>query len=265
MKEGNIEKEVRPHEARIGLFGCGNIGHIIAKHKVGVKIVAVFDKCTGRAEELAAGVGANPYVDFQHFIQDEFDVVVEAASVDAVRDYGELILKEGKDLIIMSVGALADASLKQKLVAIARSNGRKIRIPTGALFGLDNLKIGKISKIEKLTLRSTKKPASFGVETNERTLLFSGTDDKCIKLYPRNANIAVALSLAAEREVDVELWADPDAVHNTHEVLIAGEFGETAITVNNVPSPDNPATSYLAALSILALLKDLTEPMVIGT
>ncbi|MEA2079487.1 MAG: aspartate dehydrogenase, partial [Pseudomonadota bacterium] len=43
------------------------------------------------------------------------------------------------------------------------------------------------------------------------------------------------------------------------------DFGEAAITVQNVSSPDNPATSYLAALSILALLDDLDRPLLIGT
>ena len=42
-------------------------------------------------------------------------------------------------------------------------------------------------------------------------------------------------------------------------------FGETYIRVTNVPSPDNPATSYLAALSILSLLKNIDSPFVIGT
>ncbi|HWQ64203.1 MAG TPA: aspartate dehydrogenase, partial [Methanospirillum sp.] len=32
----------------------------------------------------------------------------------------------------------------------------------------------------------------------------------------------------------------------------------------NLPSPDNPATSYLAALSVLSLLKNIDNPLVIG-
>jgi predicted dinucleotide-utilizing enzyme len=34
--------------------------------------------------------------------------------------------------------------------------------------------------------------------------------------------------------------------------------------VSNLPSPDNPATSYLAALSILSLLNQMDDPLVIG-
>jgi predicted dinucleotide-utilizing enzyme len=48
-------------------------------------------------------------------------------------------------------------------------------------------------------------------------------------------------------------------------VFVEGDFGETYIKVTNVPSPDNPATSYLAALSILSLLNDLSDPIIVGT
>jgi predicted dinucleotide-utilizing enzyme len=49
-----------------------------------------------------------------------------------------------------------------------------------------------------------------------------------------------------------------------HEIFFEGEFGEIYARIRNVPSPDNPATSYLAALSILSLLRNLDSPLVIG-
>ena len=114
-------------------------------------------------------------------------------------------------------------------------------------------------------LRTTKHPAAFGLQTQERTLLFEGSAEECIKHYPRNVNVAVALSLAAETPVAVQLWADPGVTRNTHEIHIAGAFGETTISTQNLPSPDNPSTSYLAALSIITLLKNLDRSLVVGT
>ncbi|MCJ7794380.1 MAG: DUF108 domain-containing protein, partial [Methanoregulaceae archaeon] len=67
------------------------------------------------------------------------------------------------------------------------------------------------------------------------------------------------------RDVDVELWVDPAVDRNVHEVIMEGDFGEADIRVTNLPSPDNPATSYLAALSILSLLKGLEDPIIVGT
>ncbi len=62
----------------------------------------------------------------------------------------------------------------------------------------------------------------------------------------------------------MELWADPAEDRNMHEIFFEGEFGEIYARIRNVPSPDNPATSYLAALSILSLLRNLDSPLVIG-
>lgn len=249
----------------IGLIGCGNIGHIIAQHADGIRIVALFDKFFDRAKELEKITGARAHEHFDSFLGEAFDIVVEAASVNAVQHYAREVLDHDKDLVIMSVGALADAGFRDDLRAAARRKGKRIYIPSGAIFGLDNLKVGRISPITKLLLRTVKSPESLGIEARERRLIFSGKAHECIKAFPKNVNVSVALSIAAGRDVDVELWVDPAVDRNVHEVIMEGDFGETFIRVTNVPSPDNPATSYLAALSILSLLKDLEDPIVVGT
>ena len=250
---------------RVGLLGCGNIGGIIAHHPPAVRFAATCDYLPQRADKVAARLGAQSYSRFEEFIAADFDLVVEAASVQALRDHGEAILSAGKDLIALSVGALAVSDLRDRMRALARERGRRIRIPSGALFGLDNLKIGRISRLDELVLRTTKPPRSIDPTLTKRTLLFRGSARDCIRHYPKNVNVAVALSLAANKEVEVELWADPAVTQNTHEVLARGEFGDLTLRVANVPCPDNPATSYLAALSVLTLLEDLDEPLAVGT
>jgi aspartate dehydrogenase len=250
---------------RIGLLGCGNIGHIIAQHAQGFRIVALFDKYYERAQDLEQVTGARAFREFESFISGDFDLVVEAASVSAVSAYASLILTHKKDLVIMSVGALADQDFREKLRGLARMNACRIFIPSGAIFGLDNLKVGRISPLKKLLLRTVKSPASLGIEAPKRRLIFSGKARECIKAFPKNVNVSVAMSLAAGRDTDVELWVDPAVTSNVHEMVIEGDFGETCIRVTNVPSPDNPATSYLAALSILSLLNNLDDPIIVGT
>lgn len=249
----------------IGLLGCGNVGQIIAQHHDEIAITALYDSVYSHAERISAIAGAPAYRDFREFIAADFDIVVEAASVAAVRQYAEDIINSGKDLIILSVGALADDAFREHLAEIARLAGRKIYVPSGAIIGLDNLKIGHISEISRLMLRTTKNPKSLGIKASRRMLIFEGKANDCIKKYPKNINVAVALELAAGREADVELWVDPDVDRNIHEVFVEGEFGEIYMKVKNLPSPDNPATSYLAALSILTLVKNLDNPIKIGT
>ncbi|MEN6609627.1 MAG: aspartate dehydrogenase [Methanoregulaceae archaeon] len=250
---------------RVGLLGCGNIGHIIAKHADSIKISALFDHVPEKAEELAKITGGTAYRDFSSFVAADVDLFLEAASVKAVKLYGREILTHKKDIVIMSVGALANKEFHDQLVAAARENGRKIHVPSGAVFGLDNLKIGQISSINKLLLKTTKSPASLGINADEKRLIFRGKANECIKAYPKNVNVSVALGLAAGRDADVELWVDPEIDRNIHEIMIEGDFGDTYIRVRNLPSPDNPATSYLAALSILSLLRNLEQTLVVGT
>jgi len=250
---------------RIGLIGCGNIGHIIAKYQDKFEILALFDIVPEKSRELAQVCGGVAYDDFGAFISAEFDIVVEAASVKAVRLFGERVLNHNKDLVIMSVGALSDKAFLASLTDSAKKNQRKIYIPSGAIMGLDNIKAGQITGIDRLLLRTTKSPGSLGLEANERRLVFSGKSNECIKEFPKNVNVSVALGLAAGTDADVELWVDPGVDRNIHEIFVEGEFGDAYIKVRNVPSPDNAATSYLAALSILTLLRNLENPLVIGT
>ena len=51
-------------------------------------------------------------------------------------------------------------------------------------------------------------------------------------------------------DTKVTLVADPHASGNTHKVNAAGAFGRFEISLENKPLPDNPKTSWLAALSV---------------
>ena len=218
-----------------------------------------------RALEIATLSGSRAYENFETFIAADMDIVVEAASISAVKVYAAAVLSGNKDLVIMSVGALADPAFREEIQNTAIKYGQKVHIPSGAIFGLDNLKIGRISKFKKLLLRTTKSPASLGIASDSRKMIFSGKANECIKAFPKNVNVSVAMSLAAGQDTDVELWVDPAVDRNVHELFVEGDFGETYVKVTNFPSPDNPATSYLAALSILSLLEDLNSPIVVGT
>lgn len=250
---------------RVGLLGCGNIGNLLVAHADGFSIAALYDLVPERARALAQRSEGIAYDSFDAFVGADVDLIVEAASNVAVRAHGEVVLASGKDLVVMSVGALGDRAFLARLRQIARETRHRIYIPSGAVMGLDNLKVGRIGGIDTVLLRTTKSPASLGLEVSERALVFRGRADECVQAYPKNVNVSVAIALASGQDVQVELWADPAVDRNIHEIIAEGPFGEANLQIRNVPSPDNPATSYLAALSILVLLRDLDEPIVVGT
>ncbi len=249
----------------IAILGCGNIGRIIARRAENVRIVGVFDQQKDRREALAAACAAKACASFDALMALRFDLLVEAASIDAVQAYAPQALESGRDMIVLSVGALADGAFRERLEQLAQKNHARLLIPSGALIGLDNLKVGRICRLERLLLRTTKPPAALDVQVERPTCLFRGAASESIKRFPRNVNVAISLSLAAGRECEVEIWADPEATGNRHEVLVDGEFGHAELRIDNVPSPDNPRTSYLAALSVLALLDDADRPLHVGT
>ncbi|GAB4357352.1 MAG: aspartate dehydrogenase [Gammaproteobacteria bacterium] len=250
---------------RVGILGCGNIAEFIAAEYDAGDIVAFYGRHPERCQKLAAKVGATVCGSVEEFLESDFDYLVEAASPQAVREHLLPALRAGKHAIVLSVAAFADADFYQSVAREATKLERIVRIPSGALFGLDNLKVGQVSEIRLLKLRTTKPPASLGVEVRERTCLFRGGAFACSQAYPRNVNVAVAVALAGGREPEMELWADPDAERIEHLLILEGAFGRAEIRVHNEPSPHNPRTSYLAALSILALLRGETEAVRIGT
>jgi aspartate dehydrogenase len=65
--------------------------------------------------------------------------------------------------------------------------------------------------------------------------------------------------------MQVEIWADPTVERNTHTLHIESDAARVEVTVANYPSVDNPATSRIAALSMLATLINLKNPMSVGT
>lgn len=266
---------------RVGLIGCGAIGSLIARALpgLGFQLRAVFDLDRQRARRLLAEATAAEIADdIDEFLQRRVDLVVEAASHKAVRDYGERVL-EVADLMIMSTAAFAVyPGLHRRLEERARELGRKIYLPSGAIVGLDGVKAAK-GQIEEVVLTTTKSPASIeqteyltqkGIildELRERTVLFSGPASEGAKLFPKNLNVLSTLALAGlglER-TEVRLVADPRAEHNTHELTVKGEFGEFTTRAVNLPSAENPRTSYLAALSAIAVLRRIKEPFQIGT
>jgi aspartate dehydrogenase len=252
---------------RIGLLGCGNIAGIIAAHSEGIiEIVACYDRDEARMEDFSRRTGAVACPDPDSLLAKDYRVLVEAASVQAVSDHLLQILESGKDTVVLSVGALTDEAFLERARERARDRGVTVRVPSGAVFGLDNLKVAQLGGLEKLVLRTTKPPGSLGLEgVTEPQCLFRGAASDAVRQFPRNINISAAMGLAANTEPTVELWADPAAEVNRHEIEAEGDFGKVSIRCDNLPSPDNPATSYLAALSALALLKGLDDPVKVGT
>lgn len=252
----------------LGIIGCGAIGSDVAMaadNMEEIDRIYLYDIKEEKAEELAEKVKKGVVKNFHDFVE-ETDIVFEAASQEAVRQYAEQVIEKGKDLIIMSIGSLLDSNLLERLKSKAREKKCKIYLPSGAVCGIDGIKAAKADVVDEVTLVTTKSPASLGKQLEKRTILFDGVARDAIKKFPKNINVAACLSLAGIGfdKTKVKIVADPVVKYNSHKILAHGKFGRLRAEVENLPNPSNPSSSYLASLSAIATLRRAIDPIQIG-
>lgn len=269
---------------KIGIIGCGFIGGQICKAiengAIDAELYAISDLSESRALKLAASLkNCNPACMKIEELLRNVDLVIESASQGAVRIVVPQALEAGKDVMVLSVGALADKELRDKLFRLAKQNNCHLYFPSGAVAGIDGINSASAAEIYSVTLTTRKPPVGFvgaphvkalGIKLEDlkkETLLFEGLASEAVKAFPANVNVAATISLAGigfER-TKVRVIADPTISRNMHEITVEGEFGKFLTRVENLPSPENPKTSYLAALSAISTLKKILSPIKIGT
>jgi len=252
----------------VGIIGCGAIANIIVNNFLskneGIDIRYFYDHDIEKAENLATIADGVALLDIDDLIS-KVDLILEAASPISVESYALKALSVGKDIIIMSVGALMNNELREKMVETASKNNAKIFAPSGAIVGLDGIKAASIGKLKKATLTTRKPPKSLGKDTDEEEILFEGKASEAVKMFPVNINVAAAFSIACNMDVDVKIIVDPKVDKNVHEITVVGDFGQFKTRTENLPCEVNPKTSMLAAYSAIKLLKGLKENFIMGT
>lgn len=259
---------------KVGLIGCGAIGSYVAKAiddgLVEVKLITVFDKDVSKAEALVRTLKrVKPKVarSIRDVLEESLDLVIEAASPEAVRSYIVELLQSGKSVIVLSSGALLDENLFRRIIEAARGSGAKVYVPSGAIGGLDALKAASLIGVEDVVLTTRKHPRALGINgISEAVVVFEGDAEEAVKRFPLNVNVAATLALVTGKRPRVRVIADPHVSENVHEIAAKGAFGEIKIEMRNKRMEENPKTSVIAALSVLQLLKQLSgDAVTLGT
>lgn len=194
--------------------------------------------------------------------------VVECAGHGGLAEHGAAALDAGADLLVVSVGALADPALFQRLTRAAERGRAKLLIVPGAVGGIDALAAARQGGLASVRYTSRKPPAAWkgtpgaGAVDLDRLaaphVLYEGPADEAARLYPQNANVAATIALAGVgfARTEVRLVADPAAPGNVHAIAAEGAFGAMALEFRGRPLPDNPKTSSLTAFSVLRALRN---------
>jgi aspartate dehydrogenase len=265
---------------QVGIVGLGTVGRslcqAIDQGEVKVQLVAVCTRDQERAKGFLRGLSQQPPLLPLDELVARSELVIEAATQEALQTIAPATLRQGKDLMVLSVGALLDHA---DWMELGRQTGSRIYVPSGAIVGLDGVKGAAIGQLSAVTMTTRKPPkalvgAPFVVEHHidldsftAPTLIFAGSAREACRGFPANVNISAALSLAgigADR-THICILVDPEGRRNVHDIEVVGEFGRFSIHLENEPSETNPRTGKLTYFSILAMLKTLTNPFSIGT
>ena len=264
---------------RVGLVGLGTIGQALAKAidrgEVAVQLTAVHSRNMEKAQVFAHTLNHVPEVVDLAGVIARCDLVIEAATQAALSALAPRVLEAGKDLMVLSVGALLD---HPEWPALAARHACRLYVPSGAIVGLDGLKGACVGRVDAVTITTRKPPQGLagapyveahGIDVyafTTETMIFEGSAREACQGFPANVNVAAALSLAGigPDRTHIRILVAPDTTRNMHDVEVEGEFGRLTTHIENVPT-DNPRTGKLSSLSALAMLKQLVSPCHYGT
>ena len=268
-------------ELKLGIAGLGAIGKAVA-HAVdaravpGLRLVAASARDRAKAQKTIESFRSPPQlVDFAA-LAEAADIVVECLPSQHFAAVAGPAIERGRIFVPLSVGALID---HMPLVERARETGARILVPTGALLGLDAVRAAAEGSIASVKIVTRKPPAGLagaplllarGIDLaglTEPLKVFEGSAREAIAGFPANVNVAVALSLAGvgPDATRAEIWADPGIARNTHTIVVKSNSADLTMTIENIPSEENPRTGKITALSVLALLRRLTAPLAVGS
>jgi aspartate dehydrogenase len=244
---------------RVGLIGAGAIG------------AAVLERLPERHEAVAVLVRSQRHpagvATLDELLAARPDVVVECAGQATVAEYVEPLLAAGIDVMVVSTGALADDGLRERLAGAAGRGGGALLVPAGAIGALDALGALRAGGVERVTYTSIKPPHAWRGTPAEQVAdlaalrgpveLFRGDPREAGRRFPKNANVAVAVALAAGsfERTTVVLVADPAVEENVGLVEAEGSLGSVRVEVRGPAAPGNPRTSAITAMSIVNALE----------
>jgi aspartate dehydrogenase len=262
-----VDEEANGICERIVVIGMGAMGKRVATalqtlDAASCKFCCLVPSTARETDLLKQTYGVEVFHDFDALIAWRPTVAVECAGHAAVRDTVTPLLAHGVDVILVSVGALASAALREQIDAAAKAGAARLTLVSGAIGGIDALHAARIGGLDFVRYTGRKPPrawlgspaeSQFDLLAIDRpTVIFEGSAGESARLYPKNANVTAAVALAGVGFDDtaVAMIADPGIDRNVHEVEAVGAFGHLSIRLENNPLPDNPRTSWLAAMSV---------------
>lgn len=260
-------------EVRVTLIGWGAIARSVFErvgHFPGGRITHVVVR-DSKVAETQSQLGTKAIA--SDTVPPDAQLVLECAGHTALTQHVLPALQRGVSCGVLSVGALSEAGLPERLEAAARHGQSQMHVLAGAMGGIDAMAAARTAGLTHVTYTGRKPPLGWRGSPAEQVVnletlqapavILDASAREAARLYPKNANVAATLSLAGLGldATRVRLIADPGISENIHEVHVQGTFGDMHLTMRGKPLPDNPKTSALTVLSAVRFLQNQTAPI----
>jgi aspartate dehydrogenase len=250
---------------RYGIVGFGRIGRRLAERLPGAVAILVRDS---RAKEMASRFG-NELVctNLDAFIDCKPDVAVECASPQALTDHGPTLLAAGVDVVPLSLAALADRDVEQRLMSAAKAGPGRLEIAPGGIGTLDLVAAAREEGLRRVVYRQLKSPAMWQLtpaarlanlaQVRQRQVFYKGSVRDVVKHLPDHVNSSVGIALAGLGldETEVELVADPMLLETAYELEVHAAPGTAMLRLGGREvTPGGDPADY-TAFSLMRLLR----------
>lgn len=256
---------------KLAFIGCGYLNEIVANawkdgYLPEYELIAVLGGDYNRAQAFGKRYGCKACADIHELMAEKPDYIAEAASVKAVRDYSEIVLNGGANLVVLSIGAFADHEFYEQVKKTAARNKRRVYIASGAVGGFDVLRTAALMSPITASISSQKAPGSLYysplykeglLDITEPEQVFRGTTKEAIAILPTHVNVAVATALASAgpENTIMNIEAVPGFQGDEYKIEIQGEEVRTELNIYS-------RTSKIAAWSVVSVLQNAVAPIV---
>lgn len=243
---------------KLALLGCGYLNQIVGdavKNGVlqGYDIVGIMGRNPEKVKEISEKYNCKPCTTIEELIALEPDFVAEAASNQAVLDYGERIVKSGASIVLLSTSVLLDSDFFARLEKAAAEKDVHIYLPGGLVGGLDLLHTASIMNPIEASLTSKTSEDFF-----KDFIYFDENETNDMEQYPNPNHTVTTTSYAHRGPNDVKVHVDlvPDFKGYDHTIQVKGP--ELEINVNVISE-----NRKFAAWSVIQILQNAIATVVI--
>lgn len=253
---------------RMAIIGNGTLAnHIIDVYNMGMleayELVAVLGRSDDKTDAAAFKGKCRSCRSIAELLEEEPWIVVEAASVQAVKEYALQVIDAGSHFASLSIGGFADDDFREQLTKAGEISGAKVYLSSGCIGGLDTLRTISLMGAEKAEisvmqnaedLRGTALFTESLVTDGEDKCIFDGTADEAIKIMPTQINIGVATALASvgTLKTNVRMNTTTADERDIAAITIKSESAFADIVVGSYPKSQIAGWGMVATLNNIA-------------